>query len=363
MAGQEVGGKDEFSSTRTSTWLLAIIAAILLVFFLRETAWVSGTLALAFFAAMALWPVDFWIQQHVPRGLRWIGHAAALMIIILVFLLFGLGLLFVVTQVAIGLERYEEPLAQMLETGSRWGQSLVNGTTGTISPDRLIETVMTLATTIAQSVWSFGGILTLLFFLVWLMLLETLAYEQKLEDAASSGNGAALLRVVSTTAMRFRRYLAVRTIMGVSTGLLYMAWIWWWNLDFVLVWGLLAFLLNYIPTIGSIIAGALPVGLAFLQRDLASAFVIAGGLIVIEQLMGNYVDPKLQGRQLSLSPLAVLIALMFWTWVWGLIGALLAVPMMLVMTLAFARVPALRPIALAFSNATNMQELEAATAP
>lgn len=348
-----------------AAWLLGGVLAILVIMLLRETAWVTGTLALAFFAALALWPVDAWIRARTPRSLRWLGHAAALILMLLVFVLFSLGLTFVAQQVITGLTRYQESLQTLGQRLSQWsnlaGQG--GGEGAGASVDRLIELVMSLATTILQSIWSFGGVLTLLFFLVWLMLAETPSFNAKMGVITSRREGATLDSIVSATASRFRRYLAVRTALGIVTAGLYMAWIWWWGLDFVLVWGLLAFLLNFIPTIGSIIAGALPVGLAFLQRDPATAAIIAAGLIVIEQVMGNYVDPKLQGRQLSISPLVVLVALMFWTWVWGLLGAILAVPMTLILIIAFSHSESLRPIALALSNAESLEELEVATSP
>lgn len=359
------GGVAENGRLAGLVWLLAPISLVVVVVALRSTAWISGTLALAFFATLAVLPVNDWIRLHVPHPLRWLGHAAALLLMLLVFILFTLGLLFVARRIATAIMRYQEALESLSDRIGQWVEIVGDQGGGEGSPiaQRLVEPVVSLATTVAQSLWSFGAILTLLFFLVWLMLLEAPAFAAKTSAMPSTLNGTRLRAIVEITAARFRRYLVVRTLLGVVTAILYMLWIWWWGLDFVLVWGLLAFLLNFIPTIGSIIAGALPVGLAFLQRDPATAIMIAAGLLVIEQVMGNYVDPKLQGRQLALSPLAVLVALMFWTWVWGLIGALLAVPMTLIITIGCAHLPALRPIALMLSSARNMDELEEATAP
>ncbi|MFC6488069.1 AI-2E family transporter [Nitratireductor sp. GCM10026969] len=356
------GGPEGPQAPGAAFWLLFAIATILIVTALRQTAWITSTFAMAFFAALAIWPVDTWISRHMPRPLAWIGHAAALAVMVSVFALFSLGILFAARQLATGLARYQTALQQFADRIGQWmavAEEQGGGDTPVV--ERLIDPLMSLATTVVQSIWSSGGILTLLFFLVLLMLVETPSFMAKVSAATSQTEGRTLYHVVEATASRFRRYLVVRTVLGVATALLYMSWIWWWGLDFVLVWGLLAFLLNFIPTIGSLIAGALPVGLAFLQRDPATALIIAAGLIVIEQVMGNYVDPRLQGRQLSLSPLVVLVALMFWTWVWGLLGALLAVPMTMAITIAFARVKTLQPIALFLSNAKNLDELRAVT--
>lgn len=345
----------------TLVWLVGVVATILVVMFLRQTAWITGPAALAFFAALALWPVDGWIRDHTPGPLQWLGHAAALVIMVLVFALFSSGLVFAARQVAAGLSRYEDKLRDYAQRLGELGAFGGEGGDGSGLVERLIDPVMSLATTILQSIWSSGGILTLVFFLIWLMLVDAPRFGAKLPSLVSREHDVTLHGAITAIASRFRRYLIVRTAMGVITGTLYMVWIWWWGLDFVLVWGLLAFLLNYIPTVGSLIAGSLPAALAFLQRDPATAVLIAGGLLVIEQFMGNYVDPRLQGRQLSLSPLVVLLALMFWTWIWGLIGALLAVPMTLVITIACARVEALHPIALFISDARNREELMEST--
>src|SRR5690606_3089301 len=91
---------------------------------------------------------------------------------------------------------------------------------------------------------------------------------------------------------------------------LYAGWLAIFGTPLLLVWGILALLLNFIPTIGSLIAGILPVLFVFAQQDLQTAILVAAGLLVIEQVMGNYIDPKVTGRQLSLSPLVVLVSLL-----------------------------------------------------
>src|SRR5690606_27153103 len=101
----------------------------------------------------------------------------------------------------------------------------------------------------------------------------------------------------------------------------------------LLVWAVLALLLNFIPTFGSLIAGALPVLFVLGQQDLSTALFVGAGLLIIEQIMGNYVDPKVTGHQLALSPLVVLVSLVLWTWLWGITGALIATPMTMLLAI------------------------------
>lgn len=363
MPVQRPGSHSEQSSQQNPViWLLAVIAVVLVLGGLRATAWISSTLTFAFFAVLALHPVDRWIRSRVPRPFRWLGVLAALLLMFLVFALFTAALMFVVQQLAAGVAKYQEPLQRLAERiGSVIEFAGPSGGDSSLAA-RLIDPLVALATGVAQSIWSLGGILVLLFFLVWLTLLEIPSYTTKLSTITTKNNGATLHELIEATGVRLRRYLMMRAILGLVTGMLYMAWVWWWDLDFVLVWGLLAFLLNFIPTIGSIIAGALPAGLAFIQHDPITALTIAAGLLFIEQFMGNYIDPKLQGQQLSLSAVAVLVGLTFWTWMWGLIGSLLAVPITLLITMICARIQALKPIAMVLSDAKTAEELEKATA-
>ena len=126
---------------------------------------------------------------------------------------------------------------------------------------------------------------------------------------------------------------------------------------------MMAFLLNFIPTLGSFIVFALAAAFALMQLKLQTALIAAGGLLLIEQVMGNVVEPRWQGRRLSISPLVVLVALLVWGWIWGVVGTLVAVPITVLMIIAFAHIPALRPIALMLSDAESMEGLGEATRP
>lgn len=108
---------------------------------------------------------------------------------------------------------------------------------------------------------------------------------------------------------------------------------------------MLALLLNFIPNIGSIVAGVLPVAYVAATRDVGTAVAVAARLLVIEQIMGNYVEPRFTGKQLALSPLIVLVSVMVWSWIWGPFGALLSTPINVVVDICRA-LPRLRPIAI-----------------
>lgn len=354
---------DQAPKLSTIGWLLGILVVLSSIAALHATAWLSSTLAIAFFIALAIWPVDAFIRHRTPRGFKWLGHVGALALMLTIFALFIGSALLAASQITASLPKYGGVVQAWIERLGAWADVPRDlGGDGGVLTERLVNPVVGFASTAVQSMSNLAGILSLIFFLVLLMLMETPMLAAKLQSATTRRHGKEYQTVLLAIATRVRWYLAVRTVLGLATGVLYALWSWWWGLDFIVVWGLLAFLLNYIPTVGSLVAGILPATFAFLQIGPSSAVLYAAGLLLIEQVMGNYVDPKLQGRELALSPLAVLIALFFWTWVWGLAGALVAVPMTLVVMFVLAKIPPLLPAALFLSNCKDADDLEAAMA-
>jgi predicted PurR-regulated permease PerM len=110
--------------------------------------------------------------------------------------------------------------------------------------------------------------------------------------------------------------------------------LWAFGLDFYLLWGVLAFLLNYIPNIGSIIAAVPAMSLAVLQLGFPSAGAIGLGFMLINTIMGNVVEPRYMGRGLGLSTLVVFLSLIFWGWLLGTVGMLLSVPLTMILKIA-----------------------------
>lgn len=125
-------------------------------------------------------------------------------------------------------------------------------------------------------------------------------------------------------------YLAIKTLVSIGTGILVSFMLWVVGLDFYLLWGVLAFLLNYIPNIGSIIAAVPAMSLALLQLSPAMAGIIGLGYLLINTLMGNVIEPRYLGRGLGLSTLVVFLSLIFWGWLLGTVGMLLSVPLTMI---------------------------------
>jgi AI-2 transport protein TqsA len=124
-----------------------------------------------------------------------------------------------------------------------------------------------------------------------------------------------------------QHYLAIKTLISAITGVTIGVATWALGLDFALLWGLLAFLLNFIPNVGSIIASIPAIGIALLQNEPATAILVAAVYVGVNASLGNFLEPMLVGRQLGISTLVIVLSLVFWGWVWGPIGMFLAVPL------------------------------------
>lgn len=146
-------------------------------------------------------------------------------------------------------------------------------------------------------------------------------------------------------------YLVVKSALSVVTGALCGVWVAICGVDFPLLWGLLAFLLNYVPTLGMFIATIPPVVVALIQFGPGSALLVLAGYLVINFTLGNFVEPRIMGRALGLSPLVVFMSMVFWGWLWGPVGALLAVPLTMVIKIVLANTEDLRWAAVMLGSA------------
>jgi predicted PurR-regulated permease PerM len=135
---------------------------------------------------------------------------------------------------------------------------------------------------------------------------------------------------------QIQRYLIAKGLISLATGLLFYIVLQAFNVEFALIWSLSAFLLNFIPNIGSVIATILPLPIVYIQfGHFSTVFWVALFLVVIQVIIGNFIDPRIVGKSLHLSPLVVLFSLMFWGWLWGFIGMFLAVPIAVIIKIIF----------------------------
>lgn len=150
---------------------------------------------------------------------------------------------------------------------------------------------------------------------------------------------------------QIQRYLAIKTVVSFFTGVLALVVLMIFGVDFALLFGLLTFILNYIPNIGSFFATAFPVFIAIFQFEtILPAVWILVILVLIQQVMGSFIEPRLMGEGLGLSPLVILFFLFFWGWLWGIPGMILAVPIAAIIKIVTSNIPELEFIAVFMSK-------------
>jgi AI-2 transport protein TqsA len=306
--------------------LMAVIASILVVAALKATRPISMPLAFAFFIAILVHPLQSRLEKRLPRWLSLI--LVLLLLCAIVGIAVGalsLGGEIIEPKVPEYLDRLQE-MAQMLRDWAsdrniplpQFTSGSNNGASSQLT-QQAIGGVRSFISVLSLSVLTIS--------LLVLLLLEITQYRKKVQKAFSNRTGDRLIRAVGNTSEKLRRYLWVMTLTSILTGVLTTVWCFIIGVDLAFVWGLIGFVLNYIPTLGSIIAVIPPTLVAFLFNGVGRGVATLIGLAVIQVIMGNFVDPKVQGRSLQLSPFVALFSIAFWGWVWGIPGAILGVPM------------------------------------
>jgi AI-2 transport protein TqsA len=177
-----------------------------------------------------------------------------------------------------------------------------------------------------------------------LLLLEAPRWDERLCRVYGDRGYHETRDAVRASAQQLRRYLVAKTVSGLFAGGLTAGLAWAVGVPLALVWGVLSFLFNYIPNVGVFISGIPPTILAVAMLGPGEALLFIGGLVAIELVTGNLLDPLITGNAMILSPLEVLAGLMFWGWMWGVAGALLSVPLTAAAVIALRHLAATRRI-------------------
>jgi AI-2 transport protein TqsA len=165
-------------------------------------------------------------------------------------------------------------------------------------------------------------------------------------EAASEFN-----RILQSISVGLQHYVGIKTAVSLLTGTLSYVVMKLVGLDFAETWGVLAFALNFIPTLGSMVAVVIPAVVALVQFETLTPFlIIVLGCGAVQLVVGNIIEPTLTGKTLNLSPLMVILSLTFWTTMWGIPGALLSVPITVCVLIIFSNLSATKPWAILMSG-------------
>lgn len=197
-----------------------------------------------------------------------------------------------------------------------------------------------------------------LFMVVLYMLFifaEQAVFRRKILHVSGEGRSDAA-RTLARIGGGIQRYLVVKTVASFFTGLLCYSALVWQEVPYPLLFGFLTYLLNYIPTFGSIFAGILAAITALAAGDVSTALIVASVYLGVNITIGSYLEPKVLGHQLNLSPLVVIVSVVVWASLWGVMGGFLAVPLTSTIQIVLASRPTTHPIAVLLSSGPPQEE-------
>ena len=318
------------TTTPIARFLVVFAAFVIVVSGLKMAGPLLVPFLLAVFIAMIVSPLLAWLKSfRVP---------SVLAILMVVLLLLGVGLILgavigsSLTDFRQEVPAYSQKLSAMSERAQQWlslrgfeidAQQWQNS----FDPGAVMKLV-------GSTLASFGNVMTnavMILLTVIFILTENIGFGEKLRLARGKGVSAEWLSKFSGSV---HSYLAIKAAISAGTGVIIFIWLTILGVDYAVLWGLLAFLLNFVPTVGSFIAAVPAVLLALVQLGALYAGLSLGGFIVVNLVMGNVIEPRLMGKGLDLSPLVVFVSLVLWGWVLGPVGMLLSIPLTIMIKIA-----------------------------
>jgi predicted PurR-regulated permease PerM len=311
--------------------LLCVAAVVVVIAGLKAAATMLLPIIVALFLSLLCIPPMRRLQSHgVPAGLSIaVVMAAATVLVLLVTAVVGKS----VTEFQAEVPTYSQRLDLLVGDGVAWLASRgVDVSPGEVSSMIDTGSIMDLVGRTAAALLSVLSNVLLVVLTMIFMLAEASGFRRKL--ALAMGSADADLSNWNLISERVQKYLAIKAWVSLATAACAFVLCLAVGVDFALLWALMAFLFNFVPNIGSVIAAVPACLLALLQLGPGPALILAIGYTVINLVIGNVVEPKVMGRRLGLSTLVVFISLLFWGWVWGPVGMLLSVPLTVIVKIA-----------------------------
>ena len=295
---------------------------------------------LSMFIAVISFPLMSLLQQKgLPKGL-------ALTLVMLLVVFIGIGLTYLVgssiNDFSRTLPEYQQRITAEWSEAIRWLND--HGISVTDSIKEVADPAAALGL-VSSIIKGFGSVLTnsfLIILTVVFILMEAAGFTQKfiaLNNAGSEQPAADGQLFSQVFVDKLRSYMSMKTIISIATGIFIAIAMWSIGVDYPVLWGVLAFMLNFVPNIGSIIAAVPAVMLTLVQLGYTPALTVAAVYVAVNVMIGSIIEPKYMGKGLGLSTLVVFVSLVFWGWVLGPVGMLLSVPLTITVKLALDSKP------------------------
>ncbi len=335
------------AGTQIGRGVLMAAAVIIIIAAMKIAASLIVPFLLALFIVCLATPLISWlIQYRVPRTLAVVLVFAA---VLLVFTSLGITLGASVGEFIERMPGYEQRLREVLQSSIAWLVDM-----GLAIPDESLLQFLDPAAAISfsglvlQRMTSLLSNSLLIFMMVFFMIAEASYLPQKIALAFGTDDGN--LEPLEKFQNNLSHYILIKSLASLLTGTVVWLLLTLLSVDFALLWGLLAFLLNFIPAIGSLIAAIPAILLALIDEGLGTAVLATMGYLIVNIAVGNVLEPRIMGNQLGLSALVVFGSLLFWGWVLGPVGMFLSVPLTIMLKIAMDTAPGTRWLAIMLSD-------------
>ena len=333
--------------------LITLAAFVVVVAGVRAAEAIVVPFLLSVFIAIISAPALQWLEnRRVPR---WLAMLIVLSFIVAAFAMLSVLIGSSVRGFSEDLPYYQQRLSDLLAQSSAW----INRHSDSVTTDALINhlnpgAAMQLVADMLNGLGSVFGNIFLILLTVVFILFEASSVPRKLR--AGMPNAEKSLGIFVTIANNVNRYLAIKTVTSLVTGIAVAVSLAFIGVDYPILWGIIAFLFNYIPSIGSFIAAVPAILLAIVQLGAGAAIVTSAVYVAINVLIGSVIEPRIMGRHVGLSTLVVFLSLVFWGWVFGPVGMFLSVPLTMTAKLALESGSKTRWLAVLLGNDVELQK-------
>ena len=299
-------------------------------------------------------PLCEWLKKK-----KFPSWAAILAVVIVILVISNIASVFVFTSINSFTDGIPKYIHKIEGLGDKI--AIFMGTIG-VSNDKIKETLdfskylsgEKIAGLLSDIVSGIAGIFTnyvLILIYVIFLLSEFSSIKKRMLAAFTHGGAITIADTLSDIFIDLRKYIVGKTLINFTHAFILTVVFLFFGLDFAIVWGLLFFFLTWLPQIGAFIATLFPLIIAFAQYDnILTPIVLLIIMVVVGYLMGSFIEPKILGNRLNLSPLLLIFSLVFWGWMWGVVGMLLSVPVMSMIKIILSKFESTKPLAIMMSN-------------
>ncbi len=336
------------TTNRSVSILLAICTAILVAAALYLARSIFAPFAFALFMVAVVWPLQNMLQAKLPQFVALIITLFVTLVVIVAFSSMAVWALSVAGQWLIS---HAPRFQAVYFEWTHWLEEHEIFIVGPLSERFDVRWLVGMFQTVAGRINNLVGFAVLAFVFMMLALLETGDFRRRLVEGKEGRRGAGLAQAGEEVAAKFRKYMLVRTQLSALTGLAVWGFAMLSGLELATAWGVIAFVLNYIPFLGPFVATILPALFAIAQFETwQDALLVFLGLFAIQFGIGNYLEPLVAGKALAISPIAVVFAVFFWAFLWGIPGAFIGVPIAIAILTLCKHYPSTRWIATLLSG-------------